>query len=283
MGLNFINFRPWKDYNYDSTLGIVYDAKTAKVTSVYGNIDYDELEISISESKIFNVPFCIFLRNFPLYPSKYESSDGTVIYHAEKPPLDVLKVSSEARSFLDGGFALGPTYKKNSHKISFKDIEKYNIPGSRKRTKSQNDVMGISANAHINTLIECSDLIVTGPHENKWNWCHLIAFSMLSEKKAQTSGNLVVGSVQCNGQMLNMENAVKQFIVDTRTTITITVTATLVVGSDVAETIKYNIYEPISKMNFTKYFDAFTGITSDFRECKAIYDEIMHKYQSMQP
>jgi hypothetical protein len=149
----------------------------------------------------------------------------------------------------------------------------------RKRTPSQKVVMGESAREHVQGLIDSGNLIIPDDVQVTWHWCHLIAFSMLPTEKAQQKRNLVCATAACNGHMANVEAAVKMFIYETERSLGLEVTATHVGGLHVAKRIRYRVYERRSGMLFTEYFDALTGVLSDYGDFETIYARLMAEYR----
>ncbi len=279
MEFDFIGRKPFGKLNRKSSVEIKYDPIAKLVTEVNGFSTFNASEVFVSENMILNLPLYISYENNCYYPTDYNISTGTVVYHSEKPPHYQVKVTERAKSFLDGGQSDVLPPKKVKYDISYEDIVNYNSPPTRKRKKDQNAVMGMSANMHVQDLIRDGILDSHQPLKGQWHWCHLIAFSMLSEEAAQAENNLIAGTTQCNGQMLSIENAVKQFIVDTRKTVTLKVTATRVSDSHVANSIRYEIFQPKSQFLHKEYFNPLSGSVADYRECKVIYDTLINKFK----
>jgi len=152
-------------------------------------------------------------------------------------------------------------------------------PHHRPRLPSQSQIMGESAAAHAQRLIDEGLLFV--PHDSvvQWHWCHLVAFTMLPSNRAQVKRNLIVGSAACNGHMANIEAAVKLFIYETRRPVSLEVTATIIANTHLGSRIRYRMLEPRSQTLFTDYFDALTEIRSDYADFENIHAKLMTDFR----
>ena len=256
--------------------------KKIKVVLIIGHKDividsnastFGDEEIEISESRIFNVPDYVLARGLPLFPSKYEFVDGKIVYHSVAPPRDSIKLK-EPISFLE------ERAKIVKARLDIDLLKQYDRTRKlRPRRPSQQQVMGESAREHIDKLIRKGLLSPDYNEKIAWHWCHLVAFSMLPNERAQRKGNLVCGTSAFNGQMLNIELAVKNFIYETKAKVSLEVTATYVYNTHLALRMRYQIYEKKSGMLYREYFDALTGAFSEAGDFQSIYEKMIFLYR----
>jgi len=269
-------------YNWNKTLfglrtntdiKIKYNVESEKVSTIEGVKHFDPVDIEVSGRKGFNLPLYISILGVPYYPSKYEFLKGDVYYHSKIPPFFQIRINDK-KAFLDY------RTKEMKARISLEMLEEFDkSQKQRPRIPNQIGVMGESARNHVSRLID-SDLITVPDDVNvQWHWCHLVAFTMLPTRRAQSKRNLVVATAACNGHMANIEAAVKSFIYETGCTVSLEVTATHLVDSQLAQKIRYSVWEPKSGALYTEYFDALTAVKSDYADYEKIYEELMNEYE----
>lgn len=254
----------------DSKVKIYYNAENKSVSKLEG-VEDENPEIEISEHIVFSIPMCITINNIPFFPSKYEFiNDGEVLYASKTIPKERIKV-------IDSNF-LNERAKVKQNTITLKDLIANNK--KRKRTPSQNQIMGESAKNHAESLLEKGKLKIENIEPISWHWCHLVAFSMLPTDKAQKKNNLVCGTAACNGHMANIEAAVKKFIYEFKRPLGLEVTATIYVDTHIARRIRYRIYDKKgSKMSHSEYFDALTDNKSDAGDYEVIYNRMKNTFE----
>lgn len=158
-------------------------------------------------------------------------------------------------------------------------LEQFDQPRSRRpRNLSQNQVMGESARAHAQRLIDRGDLQVPPGADVQWHWCHLVPFTMLPEHRSQIRRNLIVGTAACNGHMANVEAAVKLFVHRTQRPISLEVTATVLAQTHMGNRIRYRIWEPKSHTLHAEYFDALNDVRSDYADFEQITEQLMQAF-----
>jgi hypothetical protein len=250
-----------------SNLSVLFDIENYRIIEVNG-FDLSDVEVEVSENKVFTIPSHILVDQEPLYPSKYEIlNTGTILYSSSKVPS--LSIQIEDNNFLNY------RAKEKKYTVTPKEL-KLLIQSKRKRTPSQNQIMGESASTHANQLIQNGVLKLKGQVQVSWHWCHLIAFSLLPTKSAQTKRNLVCGTSACNGQMLNIETAVKRFVIEYNRPLGLEVRAEYYYNSHVARRIRYRIYDKKgSKMSHSEYFDALNNVKADISDYISIYNRML--------
>jgi hypothetical protein len=256
-----------------SALSLTFNIESWKVVDAVG-CDINKDTIEISEEKAFTIPVYIVVNGAPVFPTKYEMiNTGNIIYSSTTPAsLDI--------QFVRNDF-LGERAKVKMNTIKLKDLEVFDVRG-RKRTPSQNNVMGMSAQEHVND-IEKKGLLKIGVDKSTvaWHWCHLVSFSMLANDKAQAKRNLVCGTSALNGQMASIEWAVKEFIREFKRPLGLEVTATTYAGTEIAKRIRYLIFDKRgSQLSHKEYFDALTHIKSDANDHFAIYERMRNLFKS---
>lgn len=256
----------------NSSIKIKYNVEKNAVIEIVGLKVSDPDQIEISDLKGFNLPQFISIAGIPYFPSIYKFSTGDVWYHARRPPAFQIH--------LQGVGMLDERAKIMNARITPEMLSEFDKPSKvRPRRPDQKQVMGESAAEHAQKLIKGGKLIVPPDSPAQWQWCHLIAFTMLPSKRAQTRRNLIAGTAACNGHMANIEAAVKMFIYETQRTVSLEVTATIVANSHLGDNIRYQIVEPKSGLCFREYFDALTDVKSDHADFENLYDRLMKKYQ----
>ena len=163
---------------------IKYDPATRSVAEVEG-VDVWEGSVEVSDHEVFNTPAYITLAGVPYFPGKYEFIDAPTYYHTRQPPTFRLKLVG-----LDS--PSDETYKVRKYTVKPADLHDYDRP--RKRRPEQNQVMGESAAKHVQRLIDSGNLLIPDDVRVAWQWCHLIAYTMLPVEKSQQKRNLVCGT-----------------------------------------------------------------------------------------
>ncbi|MEW5552188.1 hypothetical protein ABGT22_19990 [Peribacillus frigoritolerans] len=228
-------------------------------------------DIYASDYKQFNIPICIYVEGIPYYPSKYETvPSGICHYHSMTPPITGIRVGVD--TFWNGD---RKEYKKN---IKLDKLREYNN-SKRLRKPSEYTVMGESAKAHAKRCIDRGLLSVIDGFNVDWHWCHLIAFSMLSAENAQIKKNLVCGTAPFNGQMINIEQAVKHFIYKHKRHLLIEVKADIIQGTHLATRLGYSVYDKKTGRIHTEYFNPLTITYSDVLDEVAIYNRLVNKFE----
>ncbi|MCW9133894.1 hypothetical protein OF830_23975 [Bacillus paramycoides] len=229
--------------------------------------EYHSLDVQKSKEMQFNIPRCIFVEGIPFFPSKYEivRNDTVYYYNSSAPISNVIPIPNEKFLFDEG-------CKEVEYTINSQDLKKYES-SFRKRTPSQIEVMGESAVKHLH--LNSDKFTTTMPISNmQWHWCHLIAFSMLPTEQAQTSNNLVCGSDAFNGQMMNMEKAVKEFIHKHQMDLKLTITALTIPDTHIAKRLRYRIQCEETGRSHSEYYNAFTLSTADIVEKTVLFNNL---------
>jgi len=234
----------------------------------------DSENVEISQVQILNMPKCIYLDGVPYYPSKYQFSTGFCHYHSDHPPLDsVVEVHTDKWDFVQ---------KKYTKNVKLINLEKYD--NKRPRTPDAYTVMGESAKYHAQKCINLGKISIKEGYTVTWNWCHLIAFSMLSNENAQIKKNFVCGTSAFNGQMQNVEQAVKRFIRKYKRHLTITVRADVISGTQIVLNLAYGIYDKKAGLNHTEYYHKALSMTySDIVDEDAIFNTLEKKFVNNPP
>ncbi len=254
----------------DSKIKIYYNIEN-KCIDRFEGIEDENPQIVISEHIVFSMPMCITINNIPFFPSKYEFiNDGEIIYASQTIPRERIKI-------IDDNF-LNERAKVKQNTITLKELIANNK--KRKRSPSQNKVMGESARNHAEALLKEGKLSIENKEPISWHWCHLVAFSMLPTDKSQKKNNLVCGTAACNGHMANIEAAIKRFIYEFKRPLGLEVTATIYMNSHIAKRIRYRIYDKKgSRMSHSEYFDALTDNKSDTADYEAIYNRMLNTFE----
>lgn len=256
-----------------SKINVIYDTESKTVSKANG-IDIDAAKINISEEISFSIPTFIIVNGIPLFPSKYEFiNKGKVVYGSKHPPLQTI--------YIDDKNPLTERLKTKENTITLLDLEENDI--NRKRTPSQNQIMGESAKQHAQKLINNGLLIVPSDLSCPvdWHWCHLISFRMLPTEKAQKKNNLFCGTSACNGHMANIEAAVKRFIYEYKRPLGLEVCVTTHQNTLVAKKVRYRVYDGKgSKRLHSEYFDALTNTKSDALDFFSIYERLENAFNN---
>ncbi|MEI2437491.1 hypothetical protein [Priestia megaterium] len=251
----------------ESSIYVKYNVDEKRIVHVEGITSDD---VYASKANIFNNPACIFVEGIPLYPSKYEIvPSGDVIFHSKTRPTSIMKANPLLIS--------GSYNKEMQEDITIQGLRKYNTKG-RTRIPSQNQVMGESSHNHINKLVQKNMLVIDEKASVTWHWCHLIAFSMLPNERAQIKENMVCGTAAFNGQMTNVEQAVKTFIYNTKRPLKLEVTADLIAGTHVATRVRYRIYDLQSQRVYTEYYNPLSTSISDILDEQIILINMEKKF-----
>lgn len=250
-----------------SKINVIYDAESKTVSKANG-IEIGTARIYISEEKSFSIPTYIIVNGTPLFPSKYEFiNKGEVVYGSKHPPVQTI--------YIDDKNPLSERLKTKENTIKLIDLEDNDV--NRKRSPSQNQIMGESAKQHAQKLIDSGLLIVptnlSCPVD--WHWCHLISFRMLTTEKAQKKNNLFCGTSACNGHMANIEAAVKRFIYEYKRPLGLEVCVSTYQNTLVAKKVRYRVYDGKGTRKLhSEYFDALTTTKSDALDFFSIYERL---------
>lgn len=248
-----------------SDASVIYDVSTGTIIEYHG---CTEAEVAISEEKAFNMPIYISINGVPVFPTKYDpGANGPIVYSSHLVPNYSIK-------FLNNHF-LNSRAKVRMYTIKHDELIMHDVLG-RSRYPGQNQVMKMSANQHVQKLIQDGMLKFTDANVKvNWHWCHLIAFSMLPTHKAQKANNLVCGTSACNGQMANIESAVKRFVYDHKRPLGLEVTAQYYAGTFLADNIRYRIFDKKgSLLSHSEYFNALTHVKADMKDHQTIYQSM---------
>ncbi|MFD5854186.1 hypothetical protein ACFWGC_29180 [Cytobacillus pseudoceanisediminis] len=269
---------------------VVFDVDQQKVTELVGFDEYrgtpynvvvsdgikaDKLlnyPVSYSNHPYFNIPKSIHVGIFEYYPSKYEFvHSGVIHYHSKKPPSPRLKFHYEKTWEED--------QKEMKHNIRPEKLEEYD-KGHRNREPWASTVMGETAKQHADKAIKMKKISIDDGYSVEWQWCHLIAFSMTSNQKAQSKGNLVCGTAALNYQMTNVEFAVKDFVRKYKRTLLLEVKADHIKETHIAIRIGYYIKDPYDSGNGHSEYYSPSNITdlSDVKDQAAIFQILEEKF-----
>ncbi len=258
----------------NTAVRIKFDSDSYTVVEIIGVPNISVADAEVSESTAFNIPQFISIEGLPYFPSKYEFSEGIVWYHARRAPDHQIRLVTPYG-------ALSERAKIVNARITPQMLSDFDKPARlRPRDLRQSQVMGESARAHAQQLIDNGDLIIPPGSSVQWHWCHLIAYTMLPEHRCQIRRNLFVGTSACNGHMANIEAAVKLFIYETQRPVSLEVTVTVLADTHVGRRIRYQMWEPRSQTLYREYFDALTETQSDYADFELIHRKLMDNYQS---
>ncbi|RFB46155.1 hypothetical protein [Bacillus sp. dmp10] len=208
----------------------------------------------------FNIPLYILVGTLDFYPSKYEFvRSGVVHYHSRKPPRQRLKFNYEK--------SCGEDRKEMAHNLKYEKLEEYNKIHQRSREPWASSVMGETAKKHADKAIKKNIISIEDGYNVEWHWCHLIAFSMASNQKAQSKGNLVCGTATLNRQMTNVELAVKDFVRTYKRTLLLEVKADIIKDTHIVTRIGYYIKDTYSSGRVHAEYYSPINIT-DFSDVK---------------
>ncbi|MDZ7717694.1 MAG: hypothetical protein U5K72_02595 [Balneolaceae bacterium] len=186
-----------------SSIKIYFDVNKYEIDEITG-LNQSEVSIEISDTKVFSMPSHLLIDGEPLFPTKYEIlNSGKVIYSSSKVPAFNISITDD--NFLN--------FRSKEKRYTIKPTDlKLLCNSKRKRKPSQKKIMGQSASKHALNFIENGLLKIETTDKIDWHWCHLIAFSLIPTSSAQRKNNLVCGTSACNGHMMNIETAIKKFI-----------------------------------------------------------------------
>lgn len=258
----------------NAAVRISFDSVSNTVEEIIGVPGFSPEDADVSEATAFNIPQFISVAGIPYFPSKYEFSRGIVWYHSRRPP------DFQIRLVTPNG-PLSERAKIIKARITPKMLLEFDKPNRlRPRNPSQSMVMGESAKSHVQRLIDNGDLIVPDNSSVQWHWCHLVAFTMLPEHRAQVGRNLFAGTSACNGHMANIEAAVKLFVYETQRPVSLEVTVTVLADTHVGKRIRYQVWEPKSETMHREYFDALTETRSDYSDFELIQQKLMDNFRN---
>uniref|UniRef100_UPI001E575550 hypothetical protein n=1 Tax=Vibrio parahaemolyticus TaxID=670 RepID=UPI001E575550 len=258
----------------DSDVKAYYCVSRKKVVRVEGATKSINSDIRVSDSMNFNLPVYIEVNGFPYYPTKYEISSGEVIYHHSTPVMNqiALKEGPLEQDMAD--------IKNMEVTITPKTLKRFNkSQKSRPRQPSQNQVMKGSAKSHVQPLIDNGTIIINQGSVPIWHWCHLVAFTLTSSKVAQNSENLIAGTSAFNGQMANIEAAVKKFVNEYNTSLKLEIEVYTIVGTSVGKRMRYRIAFPGLMYSYTEYYDPLSSSKSDYKDAHELYENLVKEYK----
>ena len=158
-------------------------------------------------------------------------------------------------------------------RTALKKLDELGPLSSRQRTPAQKTVMGESARDHAARLIE-SGLLICEADEVEWHWNHLIAFSLLPTKRAQTKRNLFCGTAATNGQMANIETAVRAWVMEMGRPLGVEVTCTCLRESHLGLRLRYRLYDKKTGGLHSEYYNPLSPQSSAFDDVDAVYDRM---------
>ena len=222
-------------------------------------------DVEISPYYGFNLPLSITIRGIPFYPTIYESiPDAIIVYHASQPPEDLVQIGDRDRIFDERSKTMRVRLTPENLRALSKE--------SRKRSPNQNQVMGESAVHHIRPLINSG--FVSAPRSVSWQWCHLVAFSMLPTHRAQVKRNLICGTAAVNGQMANIENALTAWILENDTPLSLEVTCNYLINTHFGLRMRYQISNKKTMGLHSEYYDPYSAQYSDIVDLDQLYDRL---------
>jgi hypothetical protein len=251
----------------NSSISIGYNVDDQSICEILGT---NSKNITVADYNYFNIPACIFVDNQPLYPSKYQSfTSGVCHYHSKTPPKTGVEKLFDQTWDLD--------VKEMKANIKYENLLKYDVKG-RKREPDQYTVMGESAKRHAGKCIDAELISIKDDVNVDWHWCHLIAFNMLPSDKAQVKKNLVCGTSAFNGQMMNVESAVKDFIYKYEHQLRIEVTVEIVVDTHLANHLRYRIFDYKTKLIYDEIYNPLTITFSDILDKETILQRMVKRF-----
>ncbi len=253
-----------------SKVSIFFDVENYKVTDIKG-VNPSEITITIPDTKVFSMPSHLLINGEPLFPTKYEIlNNGRVVYCSKIVPAFRLYIEDD--NFLN--------FRAKEKKYTVTPRELSSLPTlKRKRHPSQNQIMGESASEHAKKSINNGILKIRSDGEISWHWCHLIAYSLIPTKSAQKKNNLICGTSVCNGQMINIETAIKRFVLTYKRPLGLEVMSQYYNNTHIATRIRYRIFDKKgSMMSHSEYFDALTVVKADLSEYEPIYNRMLNTF-----
>ena len=243
----------------------IYSPGKKEVIAVEG-VEVKPEEAFISPDTGFNLPLWIRVLDVPLFPTTYEFiNSGEVIYHSSEPPMHQISVQ-DRDMFSEGAKVMQFT-------LTTKKLDELGDYRLRKRIPSQASVMGESAQAHADGLIAAGK-IKCKPAEVSWHWCHLIAFSMLPARRAQAKRNLFCSTAAANGQMANIETALRAWVIENNRPLGIEVTCSYLLGSHLGLRLRYRLANRKTGGLHSEYYDPLSPQFSEYDDLDAVYDRM---------
>ncbi|WP_305417835.1 hypothetical protein [Photobacterium leiognathi] len=103
---------------------------------------------------------------------------------------------------------------------------------------------------------------------------------MTSSKVAQNSENLIAGTSAFNGQMANIEAAVKKFVNEYNTSLKLEIEVYTIVGTSVGKRMRYRIAFPGLMYSYTEfYYDPLSSSKSDYKDAYELYENLVKEYK----
>ena len=254
----------------NANLVVRYNSYQNRIETVEG-VNVDVSDIEPAESLVFNIPAYIAVASIPLFPSTYEiAAHGVVSYHSLQPPRDGARLSQ--RHDLNE-WTIELSYSVDRKKLAVFDRRRWRYPAAR-------TVMGESATAHAQQLIDAGVLMLSPGTAVAWHWCHLIAFSFLPTKRAQAKRNLICGTSAFNGQMASIEAGVKMFVYQFDRPLSLEVTATCLANTHFGLRLRYRISDRYSGESHAEYCDPYGAAQGDYSDCAVVYEKLLARFDT---
>jgi len=267
---NFDRNRTLFGLRTNAKLVVRYDRYQNRIETVSG-MDVDASDIEPSEALVFNVPAYIAVAGIPLFPSTYEiATHGVVSYHSRHPPRDGVR--------LIHSHDLNERAKEREYSVDRKKLAEFDH--RRRRYPAARAIMGESATAHAQQLIDAGVLMLNPGTAVAWHWCHLLAFSFLPTKQAQAKRNLICGTSAFNGQMASIEAAVKTFVYQFDRPLSLGVTATCFANTHFGLRLRYRISDRYSGESHTEYFDPYGAAQGDYSDYAVVYERLVARFDT---
>jgi hypothetical protein len=245
-----------------------YDPNQKRIESV-SSIDINPAEIEVADMLAFNIPAYVRVAGVPLFPSTYEIAPiGIVSYHSHRPPREYVQLAQE--------HDLNECTKELKYTVDLKKLAEFDR--RRQRYPTSRSVMGGSASEYVEQLINDGLVLLKSETTLAWHWCHLLAFSLLPARRAQTKRNLICGTSAFNGQMASMEAAVKTFVYELTRPLALEITATCLANTHFGLRLRYRIFDRYSGESHTEYFDPFGAAQGDYSDYPALYDRLLERF-----
>ena len=225
---------------------------------------------SPSEKMILGMPEYVEVAGVKLYPAKYEFAKQPVHYHLEAPRDEIPRVSLLASQVL-----------VQVETITVATLALTNVSG-RIRDPDQSKVMGVHFGCTTLSANDCVGHFLGEEYKRKreWHWCHLIAHSLRSNAAAQVAENLVAGTAACNGDMIHIEQAVKNHVMKKKVTLKLRVEAHCYAadfkGTHIAQVIRYEVMNEEETKSCKLYFEPGTFS----RSATFAFDEIVQRLET---
>lgn len=251
-------------FRVDRAVKVRYDATTRKVVDVEGVVDWRDA-VELVEHPGVNIPAFVAIHGRPYYPPGYQFINrGPVYYYADAPPRSEIKI-------LRSKHGIDERAKRVVRLVTPEELRKYE---SRMVEVRNRDTMGESAQQHAMRLVRQGRIVLAAEAEPKWQWCHLIALSMLPLDLAQRRENLVCGTTQFNMQMWSLESAVQEFVRRYRKCLELEVQADHWEDTHFAFRLRYCVTDPKTMVTFKCYFDADVSTAPDFAEEVLMFERL---------